>query len=149
MAQVDGFRYRMEDALRGVTRATIREARVREIKNEVVNSDRLKVRMRVAVGTALTPGRPISRTTPPTWPTSATTSPSTRRASSPTSSTSRPTSCPGSPPSGPPRTPPPPTRTPPRPGSASARTAAAVEVGAAVGGPLRRRAAGVGRSRTR
>jgi ATP-dependent RNA helicase DDX56/DBP9 len=43
MDQVDGFRYRMEDGLRSVTKAAVREARVKEIKNEVVNSEKLKV----------------------------------------------------------------------------------------------------------
>jgi len=42
MTQVEGFRYRMEDGLRAVTKAAVREARVKEIKNEVVNSDKLK-----------------------------------------------------------------------------------------------------------
>lgn len=42
MAQVEGFRYRMEDGLRSVTRAYVREARIKEIKNEVLNSDKLK-----------------------------------------------------------------------------------------------------------
>lgn len=44
MEQVEGFRYRMMDGLRGVTRAAVREARIREIKNEVLNSEKLKVR---------------------------------------------------------------------------------------------------------
>lgn len=42
--QVEGFRYRMEDGLRSVTKAAVREARIKEIKNEVVNSEKLKVR---------------------------------------------------------------------------------------------------------
>ena len=41
--QVDGFRYRMEDALRAVTRYAIREARLKEIKQELLTSDKLKV----------------------------------------------------------------------------------------------------------
>lgn len=41
--QVDGFRYRMEDALRAVTRYAVREARVKEIKQELLASDKLKV----------------------------------------------------------------------------------------------------------
>ena len=41
--QVDGFRYRMEDALRAVTRYTVQEARVKEIKQELLASDKLKV----------------------------------------------------------------------------------------------------------
>lgn len=32
----------MEDALRSVTRAAIREARIKELKNELLNSDKLK-----------------------------------------------------------------------------------------------------------
>jgi ATP-dependent RNA helicase DDX56/DBP9 len=40
--QVDGFRYRMEDALRAVTRYAVREARVKEIKQELLASDKLK-----------------------------------------------------------------------------------------------------------
>lgn len=47
MKQVEGFRYRMEDGLRSVTRAYVREARIKEIKNEVLNSDKLKVRSRL------------------------------------------------------------------------------------------------------
>jgi len=43
MKQVEAFRYRMEDALRSVTRAVIREARVKELKTEILNSDKLKV----------------------------------------------------------------------------------------------------------
>ncbi|GAA6010777.1 hypothetical protein JCM10207_005837 [Rhodosporidiobolus poonsookiae] len=42
MKQVEGFRYRMEDGLRAVTKAAVREARVKEIKNEVLNSEKLK-----------------------------------------------------------------------------------------------------------
>jgi ATP-dependent RNA helicase DDX56/DBP9 len=40
--QVDAFRYRMEDALRAVTRAAVREARVAELKHELLASERLK-----------------------------------------------------------------------------------------------------------
>jgi ATP-dependent RNA helicase DDX56/DBP9 len=43
LKQVEGFRYRMEDGLRAVTKAAVREARIKEIKNEVVNSEKLKV----------------------------------------------------------------------------------------------------------
>ncbi|KAJ3967894.1 ATP-dependent RNA helicase dbp9 [Lentinula raphanica] len=42
MRQVEAFRYRMEDALRAVTRVAVREARVRELKEEVVRSERMK-----------------------------------------------------------------------------------------------------------
>jgi ATP-dependent RNA helicase DDX56/DBP9 len=44
MKQVEAFRYRMEDALRSVTRSAIREARVKELKTEILNSDKLKVK---------------------------------------------------------------------------------------------------------
>lgn len=42
-SQVEAFRYRMEDALRSVTRRVIGEARVKEITTEMLNSDKLKV----------------------------------------------------------------------------------------------------------
>jgi ATP-dependent RNA helicase DDX56/DBP9 len=42
MKQVDAFRYRMEDALRAVTKIAIREARVKEIRQELLTSDKLK-----------------------------------------------------------------------------------------------------------
>ena len=42
MKQVEGFRYRMEDALRSVTRAAVREARIRELKAELLGSEKLK-----------------------------------------------------------------------------------------------------------
>ncbi|KAF8347774.1 P-loop containing nucleoside triphosphate hydrolase protein [Amanita rubescens] len=42
MKQVEGFRYRMQDALRSVTRSAIKEARIKELKNEILNSDKLK-----------------------------------------------------------------------------------------------------------
>jgi len=45
LKQVEGFRYRMEDGLRSVTKAAVREARIKEIKNEVLNSEKLKVRL--------------------------------------------------------------------------------------------------------
>ncbi|KAG7097547.1 hypothetical protein E1B28_004885 [Marasmius oreades] len=44
MKQVEAFRYRMEDALRSVTRNAIREARIKEVKTEILNSDKLQVR---------------------------------------------------------------------------------------------------------
>ena len=43
MKQVEAFRYRMEDALRAVTRNAIKEARIKELKVEILNSDKLKV----------------------------------------------------------------------------------------------------------
>lgn len=47
MKQVEAFRYRMEDALRAVTRSAIKEARIKELKAEILNSDKLKVRLPV------------------------------------------------------------------------------------------------------
>ena len=87
MRQVEAFRYRMEDALRAVTRSAIKEARIKELKTEILNSDKLKVGPRVlGLGQVyvdgLTPGvlhRHTSKTTRSTWSTSGTTSRSTRR----------------------------------------------------------------------
>lgn len=42
MKQVDAFRYRMSDALRAVTRIAVREARTREIRQELLKSEKLK-----------------------------------------------------------------------------------------------------------
>ena len=42
MKQVQAFRYRMGDALRAVTRIAVREARTREIRQELLKSDKLK-----------------------------------------------------------------------------------------------------------
>ena len=42
MTQVDAFRYRMNDALRAVTRAAVHEARAREIKQELIKSEKLR-----------------------------------------------------------------------------------------------------------
>ena len=42
MKQVDAFRYRMNDALRAVTRVAIREARTRELRQELIKSEKLK-----------------------------------------------------------------------------------------------------------
>ena len=42
MKQVDAFRYRMNDALRAVTRIAIREARTRELRQELLKSEKLK-----------------------------------------------------------------------------------------------------------
>lgn len=42
MKQVEGFRYRNEDAFRAVTSVAIREARIKEIKQELLTSDKLK-----------------------------------------------------------------------------------------------------------
>ncbi|KAJ5129900.1 uncharacterized protein N7515_005939 [Penicillium bovifimosum] len=42
MKQVDAFRYRMTDALRSVTRLAVQEARGREIRQELIKSEKLK-----------------------------------------------------------------------------------------------------------
>lgn len=42
MEEIEGFRYRARDALRAVTRIAIREARLKEIKKELLNSQKLK-----------------------------------------------------------------------------------------------------------
>lgn len=111
LKQVEGFRYRMEDGLRSVTKAAVREARIKEIKNEVLNSEKLKVRALLSLPSRSSlrrltdapvcarPCRPTLRTTPATSPSSGTTRRCTPRASSPTSSTSQVTSCPASQPS--------------------------------------------------
>ena len=43
MKDVDGFRYRVADAVRAVTRAQVKEARLKEIRREILNSEKLKV----------------------------------------------------------------------------------------------------------
>lgn len=42
MTILDGFRYRMSDALRAVTRAVIKETQLMELKREMANSEKLK-----------------------------------------------------------------------------------------------------------
>ncbi|KAL8805310.1 MAG: hypothetical protein Q9200_005483 [Gallowayella weberi] len=42
MRQVDGFRYRVNDALRAVTQIVVREARTRELRQELLKSEKLK-----------------------------------------------------------------------------------------------------------
>lgn len=42
MKQVESFRYRMNDALRAVTRVAVREARTRELRQELLKSEKLK-----------------------------------------------------------------------------------------------------------
>ena len=43
LQEVEGFRYRARDAWRAVTRIAVREARLKEIKQEILNSKKLKV----------------------------------------------------------------------------------------------------------
>ncbi|KAG9012174.1 ATP-dependent DNA/RNA helicase [Tulasnella sp. JGI-2019a] len=42
MKQVEAFRYRMDDALRSVTKNAVREARLKELKTELLNSSKLQ-----------------------------------------------------------------------------------------------------------
>jgi len=42
MTQVEGFRYRVNDALRTVTKVAVHEARAREIKQELIKSEKLR-----------------------------------------------------------------------------------------------------------
>lgn len=41
---IEGLRYRAEDVARSITRNVIKEARAKELKLELLNSERLKVR---------------------------------------------------------------------------------------------------------
>lgn len=43
LEEVEGFRYRAKDAWRAVTKIAVREARLKEIKFEMLNSKKLKV----------------------------------------------------------------------------------------------------------
>jgi ATP-dependent RNA helicase DDX56/DBP9 len=43
MDEIEGFRYRARDVLRSITSVAIKEARLKEIKNELLNSLKLKV----------------------------------------------------------------------------------------------------------
>jgi ATP-dependent RNA helicase DDX56/DBP9 len=40
---VEGFRYRSESTLQTITKNCIKEARFKEIRNEIMNSEKLKV----------------------------------------------------------------------------------------------------------
>lgn len=42
MDEIEGFRYRARDVLRSITSVLIKEARIKEIKNELLNSEKLK-----------------------------------------------------------------------------------------------------------
>jgi ATP-dependent RNA helicase DDX56/DBP9 len=44
METIAGLRYRAEDALRAVSKRAIKAARKREIEDEILNSEKLKVR---------------------------------------------------------------------------------------------------------
>ena len=45
LEEVEGFRYRSRDAWRAVTRIAVREARLKEIKQELLNCKKLQVRI--------------------------------------------------------------------------------------------------------
>jgi ATP-dependent RNA helicase DDX56/DBP9 len=47
-SEIEGFRYRMEDALRAVTGKRVQEARRDEVKRELLNSEKLKVSHQLA-----------------------------------------------------------------------------------------------------
>ncbi|XP_026570874.1 probable ATP-dependent RNA helicase DDX56 [Pseudonaja textilis] len=42
MGEIEGLRYRCQDAMRSITKQAIKEARLREIKEELLNSEKLK-----------------------------------------------------------------------------------------------------------
>ena len=42
ISEVEGFRYRVNDVRRAVTRNAVREAQLKELRQELINSDRLK-----------------------------------------------------------------------------------------------------------
>lgn len=42
IAEIEGFRYRAKDAIQAVTRTAIREARLKEIRHEILTSEKLK-----------------------------------------------------------------------------------------------------------
>ncbi|GAU89722.1 hypothetical protein RvY_02236 [Ramazzottius varieornatus] len=42
MDQIEGFRYRAQDAMRAVTKVAVRESRINEIRQEMLNSQKLK-----------------------------------------------------------------------------------------------------------
>ncbi|KAK3521874.1 hypothetical protein QTP70_018609 [Hemibagrus guttatus] len=43
MDEIEGFRYRCRDAMRSVTKQAVKEARLKEIKQELLNSEKLKM----------------------------------------------------------------------------------------------------------
>lgn len=58
-AEVEGFRYRMEDALRSVTKKGIQEARREEVRRELLNSEKLKVRALLVDSTMAAPSQTL------------------------------------------------------------------------------------------
>ena len=47
--QVEAFRYRMNDALRAVTKVAVREARTRELRQEILKSEKLKRSVKTSI----------------------------------------------------------------------------------------------------
>ncbi len=45
MEELDGFRYRAQDAWRSVTKIAVREARLKEIRQEILNSSKLQAHL--------------------------------------------------------------------------------------------------------
>jgi ATP-dependent RNA helicase DDX56/DBP9 len=45
MEELDGFKYRAKDAWRAVTRIAVREARLKEIRQEILNSTKLQAHL--------------------------------------------------------------------------------------------------------
>lgn len=93
-SEVEGFRYRMEDALKAVTSKRVQEARRDEVRRELLNSEKLKVSHCNIAGAndaqadLLAALRHISLQTPWTFLTCATTWQSIRQECSHISSTS-------------------------------------------------------------
>lgn len=54
LEEVEGFRYRSRDAWRAVTRVAVREARLKEIKQELLNCKKLQVRCTLSIVCGLT-----------------------------------------------------------------------------------------------
>ena len=72
--EVEGFRYRMEDALRAVTGKRVADARREEVRRELLNSEKLKVCHESKTPRSISTD--LRLTSPPThwiWPTCATT----------------------------------------------------------------------------
>ena len=46
MKLVEGFKYRVSSVLSGITKNVIKQARLKEIKQEILNSEKLKVALR-------------------------------------------------------------------------------------------------------
>lgn len=95
--QVEAFRYRMNDALRAVTKVAVREARTRELRQELLKSEKLKRYVAfydINIRTFAYMGLGISRKTLRNLATFATTASCERRGRSLISSTCQSICCP-------------------------------------------------------